>query len=192
MELPDFLGFAPLNSARSLMGAEQLGHFEFFDPRLHLTADERTTLADPGLNLGWAQLRCLHDYTLTYKNSRVLVILEREQLEPTYHLAFCRVLQGRNRSEPGQHFWVGTCLPENQVLQVCGECLQQLQFKGYDGARTRHRDYSERVRAGFELSAFLQRYPVYPVKTAELCEAVPVSEVSARAAHPPAPTSQRL
>src|SRR5690625_6686807 len=41
VELPDFLEFAEFNRLRERMGAEQLGAFEFFDPRLHLTADER-------------------------------------------------------------------------------------------------------------------------------------------------------
>src|SRR5690625_3539173 len=58
VELPDFLEFAEFNRLRERMGAEQLGAFEFFDPRLHLTADERMAL-EAGIETGWAALRCI-------------------------------------------------------------------------------------------------------------------------------------
>ncbi|MDQ2075287.1 hypothetical protein [Marinimicrobium sp. ABcell2] len=167
MELPDFLGFEDFNRVRSRMGAERLGAFEFFDPRLHLTADERVRLAG-GIEAGWSVLRCLHDYTLAYKNSRVLLWVQVAGTDPEaqiYHLAYCRTLQKLRRERPEQRLGLGTRLPDTDTWpkRVCASCLQQLQFQGYDAARTRHRNYSERVLEDFDLEAFFRQYPVYPL-----------------------------
>lgn len=175
MKLPDFLQFSPFNTLRSAMGAEQLGAFEFFDPRLHLSATERERLAD-GLTLNWSHLRCLHDYTLAYKNSRVLLWLEepgQPWAAPNYHLAYCRVLQQLRRDRPTHSLRVSTELPppDPWPWQVCPKCLQQLQFQGYDAARTRHREYSERVMERFDIADFYAQYPLYPV-TSEVLRAL--------------------
>lgn len=172
MKLPDFLQFAPFNRLREVMGAEKLGAFEFFDPRLHLTAAERKELM-AGVRLGWAQLRCLHDYTLAYKNSRVLLWIEAPGgvevgpgwAAPCYHLAFCRSLQAVRRAAPEQRLAVATALPppDPWPWRVCPECLQQLQFRGFDAARARHRDYSDRVLEQFDVDDFFREYPVYPI-----------------------------
>lgn len=167
MKLPDFLDFAEFNRLREAMGAEELGAFEFFDPRLHLTADERVEL-ESGIETGWGALRCMHDYTLAYKNSRVLLGLQvpgTDAQAQIYHLAYCRILQHWRREQPQQRLWLGTTQPEASVWpkRVCPDCLQQLQFQGYDAARARHRNYSERVLDEFDLAEFFQRYPVYPL-----------------------------
>lgn len=172
MKLPDFLDFEPFNQLRATMGADRLGAFEFFDPQLHLTAAEREALA-AGLTLGWSALRCLHDYTLAYKNSRVLVWGRdpgQSWAAPGYHLAYCRVLRELRRLQPELLLGVATGLPEPDPWpwRVCPECLQQLQFRGFDAARTRHRDYSDRVLEAFDLEDFFRDYPVYPVTSAVL------------------------
>jgi len=169
VKLPDFLEFDAFNRLRETMGAEELGRFEFFDPRLHLTADERERLAE-GLVLGWPALRCLQDYTLAYKNSRVLLWVDetgQSWAAPVYHLAYCRSLRLLRQQRPEQRVTVATRLPtpDPWPWQVCPECLQQLQFHGYDAARGRHRDYSERVREAFDLADFWRQYPSYPLKT---------------------------
>jgi hypothetical protein len=167
MELPDFLNFEDFNQTRKRMGAEHLGAFEFFDPRLHLTAAERVRLEE-GIETGWGSLRCLHDYTLAYKNSRVLLWLgvpSSDPQAPIYHVAYCRTLQNVRRELPEQRLGLGTRLPDTEVWpkRVCTACLQQLQFQGYDAARTRHRHYSERVLEDFDLEAFFRQYPAYPL-----------------------------
>ncbi len=172
MKLPDFLEFEPFNQVRSAMGATELGAFEFFDPRLHLTAAERELLAG-GLTLGWAALRCLHDYTLAYKNSRVLIWARdpgQSWAAPGYHLAYCRVLQQLRRQRPDLPLVAATQLPppDPWPWRVCPDCLQQLQFRGFDAARARHRDYSDRVLEAFELADFFHDYPVYPITSAVL------------------------
>ncbi|WP_439510213.1 hypothetical protein [Marinimicrobium koreense] len=177
MKLPDFLEFEPFNRMRASLGAEQLGAFEFFEPQLHLTAREREELLT-GLTLGWSALRCLHDYTLAYKNSRVLVWGQapgQSWAAPGYHLAYCRTLQQLRRQQPDLRLAVATRLPEPDPWpwRVCPECLQQLQFRGFDAARTRHRDYSERVLEAFDLADFFRDYPVYPI-TSEVLRALDV------------------
>lgn len=180
MKLPDFLQFEPFNRLRERMGADQLGAFEFFDPTLHLTAAEREQLIE-GLRLGWAQLRCLHDYTLAYKNSRVLLWIDQASLAeatgggdvgsgwaaPCYHLADCRSLRAVRRAAPEARVVVGTALPppDPWPWRVCPDCLQQVQFRGFDAARARHRDYSDRVLEQFDLGDFFRDYPLYPVTT---------------------------
>lgn len=167
MKLPDFLEFEPFTRMRQSMGARELGSFEFFDPRLHLTADERARLAK-GLSVGWLALRCLPDYTLAYKNSRTLLWLNapgQSGAAPSYHLAYCRVLQAFHRQSPDQKIRIATRLPppDPWPWRVCPDCLQQLQFRGYDAARSRHRDYSDRILEAFNLEDFFRRYPSYPV-----------------------------
>jgi len=169
VKLPNFLDFEAFNQLRQSMGAEQLGAFEFFDPRLHLTATERDALVR-GVRLRWSHMRCLHDYTLAYKNSRALLWLEssgQPWAAPSYHLAYCRTLQGLRRQQPDLPLQVATRLPppDPWPWRVCPDCLQQLQFKGYDAARARHRDYSDRVLEDFDLESFFAHYPVYPVDT---------------------------
>lgn len=168
MKLPDFLAFEPFNTLRERMGAQELGQFEFFDPRLHLTADERDTLAE-GLTVTWQALRCLHDYTLAFKNSRVLLWREAPGeggAAPEYHLAYCRRLQALRRADADGRVRVATQLPppDPWPWRVCRECLQQLQFRGFDAARARHRDYSDRVLEEFSLDDFWRNYPPYPVR----------------------------
>lgn len=187
MKLPDFLEFEPFNRVRARMGAESLGAFEFFDPVLHLTAQERETLAG-GLTLGWSALRCLHDYTLAYKNSRVLLWVNsggESWAAPCYHLAFCRPLQRLHRQQPQWRVQIATVLPppDSWPWRVCPDCLQQLQFRGFDAARTRHRDYSDRVLETFELSEFFHQYPLYPI-TSQVLRALEVVGAQAEAVKP--------
>lgn len=167
MLLPDFLAFDAFNDARARMGAERLGAFEFFDPRLHLTAAERNQLVH-GLDVSWSALRCLHDYTLAYKNSRILLWLGGDgESASVYHLAYCRTLQNLRRRNTREILHLATSLPapEPWPRQVCPQCLQQLQYQGYDAARTRHRHYSDRVLEDFDLEEFFRRYPVYPLSS---------------------------
>lgn len=168
MLLPDFLEFEAFNRIRARMGAERLGAFEFFDPRMHLTAAERGELAG-GIELPWEALRCLHDYTLAYKNSRVLLWLGNDggSADTLYHLAYCRSLQNLRRQNPQKSVHLATSLPESELWRrrVCAQCLQQLQYQGYDAARTRHRHYSDRILEDFDLEEFFRDYPVYPLSS---------------------------
>lgn len=73
MKLPDFLEFEPFNTLRNTMSADNLGDFVFFDPRKNLTGLERIELEHNGLTIKPECLYTASDFTLVYKNSRVLI-----------------------------------------------------------------------------------------------------------------------
>lgn len=161
MNLPDFLKFKPFNYLREVMGADQLGDFEFFDPERHLSAEERQQL-QTGLRVPVAALAVLGDKTLAYKNGRVLVSAAQDDqlLNNVFHLAACnRFQQCRGEvslsvSQPR--------MGENK-MPVCEECLQELRYKGFDAVRNRHRHYSQRLLEEFSIADFFAAYPAYPL-----------------------------
>ena len=162
MEFPDFLKFKPFNYLRELMGANELGDFEFFDPSIHLSADDRRQLLN-GLMIPFASLVQLQDKTLSYKNGRVLVSVPepKHSSEWCYHPAACgrfEALSGLVRAS--------TLRPQNPLGQytVCAECLQVLRYKGFDAVRNRHRHYSQRVQDEFDLEEFFAGFPAYPLR----------------------------
>lgn len=185
MHLPDFTQFAPFNDLRARMGADQLGYFELFDPRLHLTGAERSELARGGRLLAPDQLRVLADRTLAIKNSRVLAYdpdeaWYRSRREyPTYHLAWCAVLDALVREHPGREVLATTHIDDEYDLLridaekgvrmvrhgfvVCRQCLHTLRYRDYDEYRNRRRGYSQQVLADFKLSVFYQQYRQYPL-----------------------------
>ena len=178
MKLPDFLNFDPFNELRQRMGAEALGDFVFFDPRRHLTGLELLELKKSGLDADAGELRVLDDFTLAYKNARVLVYRTDEEAEgkvesrsesrAKFHLANCPQFQQRQVSEQPVAVKVASCVPAS--IQVCESCLQRLHYQGFDGVRQRHRDYSQRVYQDFDVAGFFEKYPSYPIEQA----AVPV------------------
>mgnify|MGYP000143705867 CR=1 FL=1 len=177
MILPDFLNFEPFNHLRKRMGAEDLGDFVFFDPKLHLTGLERLSLEHEGLMPPVAHLNVLSDFTLVYKDSRVLLCQPYEAKttdeQRLYHVADCPTfyrLQDDERREPNtagnSSPWSVRCNnPDQQSgsFRVCGACLQRLRYQHFDAARNRHREYSERVQQEFDLECFFQQYPSYPL-----------------------------
>lgn len=163
MILPDFLDFQPFNVLRQQMGATELGQFEFFDPQLHLTAEELTALQTTGLSVSLVGVRSLADLTLAYKNSRVLLYSTQQQ-EPVYHLANCDVLQQARKSGVEYPWTVAVVSPLASHLGVCSACLQALKYQNFDAVRSRHREYSRRVQDNFSLPDFFKHYPCYPLQ----------------------------
>lgn len=164
MILPDFLEFEPFNSLRQTMGAEELGQFEFFDPQLHLTAEELRSLETGGLSVPLAGVRSLTDSTLAYKNSRVLLYPVGQPVEPIYHLSDCDLLQ-QTRSDSVDFEWAAAVVsPQEGAFRVCSACLQTMQYQSFDAVRSRHREYSQRVQDNFSLRDFFKRYPCYPLQ----------------------------
>ncbi len=171
MKLPDFLDFSPFNDLRQQMRAEQLGQFEFFDPSKHLSGDERTVLATSGLSVIANELRVLNDFTLAFKNSRVLLFLVAPQaaVDWLYHLADCQRLHEWRQRDVGQTWQISVTRPTveggaSDGYRVCPACLQRLGYKHFDAGRQRHRHHSERIQQEFDLAEFFRRYPVYPVQ----------------------------
>ena len=153
MSLPDFTEFDPFNSLRARMGTDRLGFFELFDPTLHLTGVERSDLDQQGLWVGQSDLRALLDFTLVYKNSRVLIADGRR-----YHLAECAELP------ISESLHIATSLAALAGGSgVCHACLQKLQYQGYDAQKARKEGYSRQVLDGFSLTRFWREFHKYPV-----------------------------
>lgn len=153
MELIDFLEFEPFNQLRERMGADQLGHFELFDPERHLTGDERSVLARQGMALPRSLLGRLLDHCLCYKNSRVAIVVD-----DVLHVARCDQLPERDQYRTGS----SERAFEGQPV-VCTACLQILNYKGYDDHKARKEHYNRQVVARFTLDAFWSGYVLYPL-----------------------------
>ncbi|TXR54042.1 hypothetical protein [Reinekea thalattae] len=152
-ELIDFTEFEPFNELREKMAATKLGSFEMFDPEHHLTGEERSQLELQGMQVDRHQLMQLLDFTLVYKNSRV-IILDIDE----YHIAACQ------RSKQLEKLSITTRLAEkNNNMHVCKACLQTLQFQGYDDQKARKEHYSEDIYRKFNLAQFWTGYQQYPV-----------------------------
>lgn len=153
MPLPDFTDFAPFNELREKMGATQLGYFELFDPKVHLTGNERSQLDRSGIQVMAAELHQLLDFTLVYKDSRVWVADQHH-----YHLSFCKSFP------PDDSLRIGTSLQAlKEDIAVCPDCLQILQYQGYDALKARKEAHSRRVMEQFSLPEFWQSHRLYPV-----------------------------
>lgn len=152
MQLADFKTFEPFNKLRQKMNACQLGHFELFDPYWHLTGDERSQLARKGVLVDRTSVQMLLDFTVVYKNSRVLVCDEE-----VYHIACCDALPSTRRLR------IAASLQGASSSDVCSSCLQRLNYDGFDLSKARRENYSRRVRDSFQLTEFWRRYPLYPV-----------------------------
>jgi len=164
LKLPDFLSFEHFNRLRDTMGASELGHFTFFDPKLQLSTAEREALEHTGVPIGGAALRELEDLSLAYKNGRVLVYAEAG----VFHLSRCEDLQLLLEAQTA--LIASTIHPESPDLPegggrlVCDKCLQRLRYKGFDMIRHRHRHYSETIRQSFSVADYFATYPAYPVQ----------------------------
>jgi len=181
MFLPDFLTFEPFNQLRRDMGAEELGDFTFFDPKRHATGLERLSLCREGLEIAAHELRVLNDFTLAYKDCRVLLLPCWDEAPPNekpnansgvYHLADCPVvidLMNVDSTPLNGSLWRVHCNGEVMAAgsRVCRQCLQRLRYRDFDGVRQRHREYSERVEQAFDLNDFFKQYPSYPLGETE-------------------------
>ncbi|AFU97607.2 hypothetical protein [Simiduia agarivorans] len=154
MNLPDFDNFAPLQALREKMQAVALGHYEFFDPKRHLTGDERLALVQ-GLRLPLQAIRPLDDKTFAFKNARVILWSADVMQQSVYHLCFC------DQMTLSGDVVVGTQPPD--VAQVCAACLDHLQYEGHNSHRHRHQDYYAQVRKNFSAQDFFSRFVHYPV-----------------------------
>ncbi|BFM15196.1 hypothetical protein R50073_13790 [Maricurvus nonylphenolicus] len=167
MKLPDFLQFDPFNQLRQQMGAEELGDFVFFDPKRHLTGLELLALGKTGLPARGEDLRPLGDYTLAYKNARVLSFRLNAEGKPAgvYHLADCLKVQQWANVDKSIELQVAFEPP--QGMKVCQDCLHRLRYQGFDGARSRHQDYSKRIVQAFDSQGFFEKYPHYPIEESQ-------------------------
>ena len=161
VKLPDFLHYEPFNQLRAKMQTEELGHFEFFDPRIHLTGGERSTLARTGLKLIDSPLLLLSDHTLGYKNSRVAVTFADH-----VHVSGCKTLV--HHGQDYRNIRVVTSDDASEQCAVCSECLHLLRYQGFDAYKERKAVYSQQVLEEFTLEQFFAFYTLYPVKCHEM------------------------
>lgn len=152
LQLPDFTLFEPFNRLRESMNATKLGYFELFNPQYHLTGEERSLLERGGIEISSDNLHHLLDFTLVYKNSRVILLADN-----VYHLARCSKLPSQGR------FKIATKVIGDKSLSVCPDCLSVLHYKGYDPLKARKEAYSRAILDSFSLSEFKTKYPFYPV-----------------------------
>lgn len=185
MKLPDFEQFEPMNALRKQMGADELGSFEPFDPKLQLTSLEVDCLSKSYLDIPFDRLRFLPDDTLAYKNARVFVF-ERKAAEQqdmglavySYHFAHCKHLKGGGKLKPpkGSKVFIATEYTHELAsvlanisqepsfeLRPCWECLHALRVDGFDGDKHRKRLHSEQVWRSFKMSDFTQKFTMYPL-----------------------------
>jgi hypothetical protein len=120
---------------------------------------EKTGLAAKG-----EDLRPLGDYTLAYKNARVLAYrLNAEgQGIGVYHLGDC--LKVQQWWSVDKHIDLQVAFKPPEGMKVCQDCLHRLRYQGFDGARSRHQDYSKRIVQAFDVTGFFDQYPHYPIE----------------------------
>ena len=165
MKLPDFKEFEPFKQLRLTMGARKAGHFELFNPEKHLTGRERSELDQLGKQLPLHRLKRYADTTLGLKNTRLAVYLTEAD---NYHLAQCPATQ---EWASNHTVWVSTRRTRNFPLgkehtsrQVCADCLQLLNYKGFDLQKNRKIAYSKNLINTFSREEFFHVYTLYPVQ----------------------------
>lgn len=165
MKLPDFTEFEPFKQLRLSMGARKAGHFELFNPDKHLTGRERSELDQQGKQFPLHRLKRFADNTWGLKNTRLAVYLAQEN---TYHLAQCEIT---HLWLTNQTVWATTRrvgdLPfgeQTTSRKICPECLQLLNYKGFDLHKNRKIAYSKNLINTFSREEFFRIYTLYPVQ----------------------------
>lgn len=159
MKLFDFTSDEKLNQLRQLMGAEQLGRFELFNPDLHLSWQERQLLAKQWVEIESNIFHTGAENLLYFKNSPVVI-----RLENTFHFSLCddikkRISQGKTTGVDAT-----TCVALMDGASNCAYCLHAVSYEGYDAYRHRHQQYNENILKNFNLIRFItDKSPVFKV-----------------------------
>lgn len=151
MKLIDFKQDKQLDRLRNKMGADDYGHFELFDPKRHLTWQERQTLHNGWVDVSSNVLHAYNDKTLAYKNSYVFA-----HNDDTAHFAMCDQL--RKRISQGRLGSLAVTLDLNLLndKKTCEYCLHAVSYEGFDVYRHRHQDYNDRILKNFNLLQYLK------------------------------------
>lgn len=183
MKLTNFYEFEVLNQLKERMGIprEQYGSFTVVVSGPRLTPDELERLVSPdGLDIdSLDDLRVLDDGTLGFKDSRVLLYIrdvtafKDKPFEPKFHVAHCKTLrQMREMNRLNSRYVVatrvngefnlnvsryGTTTRSVVRLSVCQNCLDWLQFEGFE--KTLSRPKRKEIVRGFEISRFFDKFP---------------------------------
>jgi hypothetical protein len=182
MKLPDFYASSSLNRLRSMMGiaADKYGSLEFEATEGRLSEQELERLVSPdGLDIqSLDDIRTLDDGTLAYKNSRILLyirdhtVYNDRPVDPKFHVADCGTLQEMKQKKRFARYVVATRLDgtfrlniinggqkseEVKKLSVCQNCMNQLQFDGFQMTMARQARYA--LVNSFSIERFFQKYP---------------------------------
>lgn len=171
MKLPNFLEDEAFNQLRKKMGTSMYGYFKLFNPKYHLTGQERSLLELQGKRVSIRNLLPLADFTWAFKNTRVILYFPESSV---YHLAQCQ------ESKQHEYVYISTKregdLPlieqktRTAPLEICGYCLQILGYKGFDLRKNRKVAYSQKILREFSRSEFFRLYRQYPINIEDLLE----------------------
>ena len=160
MDLPDFLEFEPFNELRERMGTDKLGYFEVFDPHRHLTGEDRAALRTRGIRVVRSQLMILGDHTLSFKNSRIGLVVAGH-----LHVTRCKHIMALDDGVAisDDEAWQALSAQHDEPIEVCGECLHQLRFAGLDLDKERKQHHNRKVIREFKLARYFAEHPDYPL-----------------------------
>ena len=152
MKLIDFKENEQFDRLRKSMGTEDYGHFELFDPKRHLTWQERQSLQSGWVDIISNGLHAYGDKTLAYKNTYVFA-----EHESTIHFALCDQL--KKRMSQGRLSDVAVTLDAHLVKdkKPCEYCLHAVSYEGFDVYRHRHQEYNDRIIKKFDLFSYLKQ-----------------------------------
>jgi hypothetical protein len=150
MRLVDFKQNEQLNHLRKLMGAEQLGSFELFDPDRHLSWENRQLLAKQWLPVNGNDLHS-RENTLYFKNSPVVA-----QVDQVFHFALCDDIKKRITHGLLSNVAITTNVALLAGAANCTYCLHAVGYEGFDVYRHRHQQYNEKILKDFRLIQYIQ------------------------------------
>ncbi len=155
MKLLDFKQDEKMNALRLAIGNDGYGEFELFDPRRHLSWQERKLLIDSWKNVPTSILHAYSDQTLAYKNSHVFA-----KTDEHFHFSLCDKL--KKRISQGRLLEINITLNEGLIKtkSVCEYCLHAVSYQGFDAYRRRHEEYNQRIIKKFNIERYLlEKYP---------------------------------
>ena len=182
MKLPQFLDDMRLNDLRRRMRNAPLGSIELRGNDNRLTIAQLEELLGDGIDIkSLDEVRRLPDGTLAYKNRRIVLYIrdineyygrDASQSMPRFHVAECRTLQEMRETKRIGRYVVavrsdgqfqinilGAAAPRGELkrLAICKNCLERLQFDGYQPYWASER--RELIVKQFTLQRFFEIYP---------------------------------
>lgn len=150
MKLIDFTQNQEFNDLRHKIGTDDLGRFELFDPKKHLTWQEKKSLSENWVNVSVALLHAQSDKTLAYKNSYILSVVGDE-----VHFAYCDALKNKISKGSVNSIDVSLNWELFKGKSVCSYCLHAISYEGFDVYRHRHQEYNQKIVQSFKLDNYL-------------------------------------
>lgn len=151
MKLLDFKQSERLDGLRKSMKTENYGEFELFDPKRHLSWQERKQLSDSWQAVASSALHAYSDQTLAYKNTHIFC-----QDNNAVHFAFCDSI--KKNLHQGKMLKVNVTLNIDALASesVCQYCLHAISYEGFDVYRHRHKEYNDNILKTFNLTQYLE------------------------------------